>query len=133
MKMIRWPLIGKVRALRPASAPEAAPRPAAATPLDDVPATAGAPASGVSMRVIIMLGAAVMLSALAVIRVKHHNRLLTTELNRSLVERQRLDREWSQLTLEQSSLSQSARIEQIAKDQLGMEEPRKYVIVEQKP
>lgn len=133
MKMIRWPLIGKVRALRPASAPDTKLPPSAATPLDDVPAMAVTPTSGVSLRVVIILGAAVMLSALAVIRVKHHNRLLTTELNRSLVERQRLDREWSQLTLEQSSLSQSARIEQIAKDQLGMEEPHKYVIVEQKP
>ena len=39
--------------------------------------------------------------------------------------------EWSQLQLEEAALSHHARIERAAREQLGMAEPRDYVIVDQ--
>lgn len=70
-------------------------------------------------------------SALYAIRVKHDNRMLTTEIERARAERERMQMEWSQLQLEEAALSQQARIESAARTNLGMAEPRDYVIVVQ--
>ncbi len=77
------------------------------------------------------LAALTILSALFVVRVKHENRLLTTEIERQRQERDRLEMEWSQLQLEEAALAHHGRIEALAREQLGMSEPRDYVIVEQ--
>lgn len=77
------------------------------------------------------LAFAVMVSALAVVRTKHENRAMVAELEALRAEQQRLDMEWAQLQLEEATLSHNARIEQIATSQLGMTEPRDYVIVNQ--
>jgi cell division protein FtsL len=79
----------------------------------------------------LILALAVIASALAVIRVKHENRMLTSEIEKQRVERERLDMEWSQLQLEEAALSHHARIERMARDNLQMSEPREYVIVQQ--
>ena len=84
-----------------------------------------------SMLLPMFLSVAVILSALAVVRVKHENRLLTTELDRLRQEHDRLEMEWSQLQLEEAALANHGRIEALARDQLGMSEPRDYVVVEQ--
>jgi cell division protein FtsL len=76
------------------------------------------------------LGLCCVVSALAVVRVKHENRLLTTDLDRLRVERDQLDMEWAQLQLEEAALAQHGRIDQIARNQLGMSEPRSYEVVE---
>lgn len=81
----------------------------------------------------LFLGLLVIGSALLVIRVKHDNRSLTGEVERQRVERDRLQMEWSQLQLEEAALSDHARIERLARDNLGMSEPRDYVIVNQTP
>ena len=78
----------------------------------------------------LFLGLAVLVSALAVVRVKHENRLLTTESEKLRVEHERLDMEWSQLQLEEAALAQHGRIDRIAREQLGMSEPRDYVVVD---
>lgn len=70
-------------------------------------------------------------SSLYVIRIKHENRSLTTDLERARVERERMQMEWSQLQLEEAALSHHARVERAARDQLGMAEPRDYVIIPQ--
>jgi cell division protein FtsL len=77
------------------------------------------------------LGLLVFASALMVVRVKHENRSLTSDIERARVERERLQMEWSQLQLEEAALSHHARIERAAREQLGMAEPRDYVIVDQ--
>jgi cell division protein FtsL len=69
-------------------------------------------------------------SALYAIRVKHDNRSFTTELERARVERERMQMEWSQLQLEEAALSHHARVENAARE-LGMAEPRDYVILQQ--
>lgn len=89
------------------------------------------PVSGNSLTVPLLLALATILLALGVVYVKHENRLLTTEVERLRTERDRLDMEWSQLQLEEAALAHHARIETLARDQLGMSEPRDYVVVEQ--
>lgn len=77
----------------------------------------------------LLLGVLVLASALSVIRVKHENRALTTDIERAREDRERLQMEWSQLQLEEAALSHHARIERAARETLGMAEPRDYVIV----
>ncbi|MDB5969573.1 MAG: ftsL [Hydrocarboniphaga sp.] len=89
------------------------------------------PVSGNSLTVPLLLALASILLALGVVYVKHQNRLLTTEVERLRTERDRLDMEGSQLQLEEAALAHHARIETLARDQLGMSEPRDYVVVEQ--
>lgn len=78
----------------------------------------------------LLLSVLVILSALAVVRVKHENRLLTTRLESLRREHDRLEMEWAQLQLEEAALAHHGRIEALARGQLGMSEPRDYVIVE---
>jgi cell division protein FtsL len=78
----------------------------------------------------LVLAALVIASALYAVRIKHDNRTLTTELERARVERERMQMEWSQLQLEEAALAHHARVERAAREQLGMAEPRDYVIVD---
>ena len=87
------------------------------------------PTTGLMLPLVLSL--LVMASALYAIRVKHENRTLTTEIERARLERERMQMEWSQLQLEEAALSHHARIENAARAQLGMAEPRDYVIVDQ--
>lgn len=75
----------------------------------------------------------VIVSALAVVRVKHENRAAVTELSQLGAEKERLEMEWAQLQLEEATLAHHARIEKIAREQLGMTEPREYAVVKAKP
>lgn len=74
-----------------------------------------------------------VISALAVVRTKHENRALVAELDGLRQERERLDMEWAQLQLEEATLANNNRVEQIAREQLGMTEPKRYEIVEATP
>ncbi|MCC2655629.1 MAG: ftsL [Panacagrimonas sp.] len=87
------------------------------------------PSTGLLMPLV--LAVLVIGSALAAILVKHENRSITTDIERARVERERMQMEWSQLQLEEAALSHHARIERAAREQLGMAEPRDYVIVDQ--
>ncbi len=73
-----------------------------------------------------------VVSALAVVRTKHENRALVSQLEMLRTEHERLDMEWAQLQLEEATLAGNNRVEAAARDQLGMTEPRDYVIVEDK-
>ncbi|WP_028009016.1 cell division protein FtsL [Solimonas flava] len=81
----------------------------------------------------LLLIAAIIVSALAVVRTKHENRALVAELETLRTERERLDMEWAQLQLEEATLASNNRVERIAREQLGMVEPRDYEIVDQTP
>lgn len=81
----------------------------------------------------LFFGLAVLASSLAVVRVKHENRLLTTKIEKLRVEHDRLEMEWSQLQLEEAALAQHGRIDHIAREQLGMAEPSDYVVVDAGP
>lgn len=79
----------------------------------------------------LLLAALAFVSALVVVRVKHQNRLLTTELESLRADREQLDMEWAQLRLEEAALAHHARVEGAARAQLGMAEPRDYVVIQQ--
>jgi cell division protein FtsL len=86
-----------------------------------------------SLMMPLLLIVLVIVSALAVVRVKHENRAAVTELSRLGAEQERLEMEWAQLQLEEATLSHHARIEKVAREQLGMVEPREYAVVKAKP
>jgi cell division protein FtsL len=86
--------------------------------------------SGV-MLIPLALAIAVFVSALAVVRTK--NRALVAELESLRQERERLEMEWAQLQLEEATLAHNNRVDKLAREQLGMVEPRDYVIVNAGP
>jgi cell division protein FtsL len=72
-------------------------------------------------------------SALIVVKTKHENRTLVHELEQLRQEKARLETEWAQLQLEEATLATHGRVEQIARDKLGMTEPRDTQIVRTQP
>jgi cell division protein FtsL len=72
---------------------------------------------------------AVLISALAVVSTNHRARKLVTEFEREQERMRALEVEWGQLQLEQSTWATHARIEQIARDRLGMHPPRNNQII----
>ena len=71
----------------------------------------------------------VMGSALIVVKTKHENRTLVHELEQLRLEKARLETEWAQLQLEEATLAHHGRVEQIARDKLGMSEPSDVQVV----
>ncbi|MBP6513561.1 MAG: cell division protein FtsL [Steroidobacteraceae bacterium] len=66
----------------------------------------------------------VLASAASVVYVRHQARTLFVELEQLSAERDRLNIEWSQLQLEQSSWSNPGFVEQVANDRLRMTLPK---------
>lgn len=71
-----------------------------------------------------LLVLAVMASAMGVVYAKHESRKLFTELQTLTTERDRLAMEWGRLQIEQSTWSTHARVERLAREQMGMVDPR---------
>jgi cell division protein FtsL len=67
---------------------------------------------------------AALVTALAVVSSNHRARKLVTALEREQERMRALEVEWGQLQLEQSTWAAHARVEQIARDKLGMHPPR---------
>ena len=72
----------------------------------------------------LMIGAAVVVSGIAAVYAKHETRKLYTELQALQQERDQLEMEWGQLQIEQSTWSTHARVERLAREEIGMGEPR---------
>ena len=70
-----------------------------------------------------VLALAVLGSGIACVYVRHEARKLFVELQRLENERDRLEIEWGQLRLEQSTWATHARVENMARDELNMIEP----------
>jgi len=77
----------------------------------------------------LFLATLAIVSAVAVVQVKHSNRSLINEQAQLREQRDQIEVEWSQLQLEEAAHSSHARIEQIAREQLKMVEPRETVMV----
>ena len=71
-------------------------------------------------RLSIVLLAAVVVSALYLVRVQYDSRRLFTELDRATVEARRLETERSRLEVEKRAEATSLRVEKLAKDKLAM-------------
>jgi len=83
-------------------------------------------AKGEGMRrlaVLALLVFVVMASAIGSVFAKHEARKLFTELQRLNVERDRMEVEWGQLQIEQSTWSTYARVEQLAREDMKMRPP----------
>ena len=65
-----------------------------------------------------------VVSAIAIVYTKHESRKLFVELEELTTERDALNIEWGQLQIEQSTWSTHARVESLAREEIGMGEPR---------
>lgn len=72
----------------------------------------------------ILLLVAVVICALSLVTSRHKARKLYVELQTEKELAQRMEVEWGQLQLEQSTWATPARIEKIAAQQLGMQMPK---------
>lgn len=75
------------------------------------------------VRVDAFLIAVVVASALGVVAAQHQARKLYSELEREQSRERKLEIEWDQLQLEQSTWAAHARIEKIARERIGMRPP----------
>jgi cell division protein FtsL len=72
---------------------------------------------------VVWLLAACMVSAIAVVELRHESRVLYAQLQKLQQQRDALNVEWGQLLLEEGAWSQHRRIESVARTQLDMELP----------
>ena len=70
-----------------------------------------------------LLALIVVASAIAAVYAKHETRKLFTELQTLTAERDRLEVDWGRLLIEQSTWSNHARVERLAREEMGMVEP----------
>jgi len=78
---------------------------------------------------LIVLLPLVVASALMVVYVKYQSRVLFTQLKQETRTQDALEVEWSRLQLEQTTWSSNARIEKMAKKQLGLQAPTAEQII----
>ncbi len=77
-----------------------------------------------SLIVVVALVACVLVSAVAVVEVKHQSRGLFVTLESLRHERDDLNTEWSRLRLEQGALAMHSRVERLAGESLGLRRPQ---------
>jgi len=70
-----------------------------------------------------VFAAVCVLTALAIVCTKHESRRLFVEFESLTAERDRLNIEWGQLQIEQSTWATHARIEQVATGELELKRP----------
>ena len=71
-----------------------------------------------------LLVAAFVGSALGAVYARHESRKLFMQLSALTEERDRLEMDWSRLQMEQSAWSSHARVEELARGQMHMRNPR---------
>lgn len=69
----------------------------------------------------LLLVTGILLSAFTLIVMSHEQRQLYTELENQQQQRDQLDIQWRQLRLEQRVLAEHSRLEQLARNKLGMQ------------
>ena len=72
---------------------------------------------------LMLLVAAVLVSALGVVNAKHKNRFEFSQLQLLLKQKQQIEIEWGQLQLEQATWATHGRIEEMARGKLEMQLP----------
>ncbi|MGY0558005.1 cell division protein FtsL [Lysobacter sp. A286] len=82
---------------------------------------------------LIVLVVANLVSALAVVHARHRHRVLFVQLSQLEKARDELDIDFGRLQLEQATWAESNRIDQIARDRLGMKLPEGAEIVVIRP
>ncbi len=74
-------------------------------------------------RVPLLLLIGIFISAMAVVFTTHQTRQMISAKEHAMVERERLDNEWRNLLLEETSLSEHSRVEELAGKELDMKRP----------
>lgn len=77
----------------------------------------------------LVIAMAVVASGVWVVQAKHESRQLFAELEGLKREQDRLQVEWGQLRLEQSTWATHPRIETVAREELELEEPSESQVV----
>ncbi len=77
----------------------------------------------------LILAALVMAQSIGVIYTKQNKRLLHAKLQTLYAARDKLHIEWSQLLLEEGTWKADARVERVARNQLGMVMPDKVNVL----
>ncbi len=77
----------------------------------------------------LLLGFLVLAQSLGVIYIKQTKRSLHSQLQRLYATRDKLQVEWSQLLLEKGTWETEARVERVAREQLGMVVPEKVNVI----
>lgn len=75
------------------------------------------------MSIVVALGVALFVSAVATVYVQHHRRMQFVELRKLERERDAMQVEWGQLQLEQSTWATHERIERLALKKLELHMP----------
>ena len=75
------------------------------------------------MMIVVALGIALFVSAVATVYVQHHRRMQFVELRKLERERDAMQVEWGQLQLEQSTWATHERIERLALEKLDLHMP----------
>lgn len=83
--------------------------------------------------IFIILLLSVLASAIGTVALRHESRQLFSELQQALAQRDDANVEWSRLQLEQAWLADSGRIERSAREDLGMEAPKRSRIIVTRP
>ena len=78
---------------------------------------------------LVLLGATVFFSAIAVVIARHDTRKLFVEIQKLEKDRDNLNEEWGRLQLEQSTWATDARIESVSKTELHMIEPETRAVM----
>ena len=80
----------------------------------------------------VLLAVLVLASAVSVVYARHDARQLFIELQQLTAERDTLNLDWGRLQIEHSTWASPGRVEQIARERLGMREPdpARVVIIE---
>lgn len=81
---------------------------------------------GVILVVLMLLN---LVSAVAVVQAKHQSRGLQNELQQLRLVKDNIESEWAQLQLEESAWANHGRVDQLAREKLGMVEPVGYQVV----
>lgn len=73
--------------------------------------------------ILALLSSIIFVSSISVIYIKHSSRKIFSELNELQASRDKMNVEWGQLQLEQSTWATHGRIERIARKTIGMSVP----------
>ena len=85
------------------------------------------------MKILLLLIAVAMCSALAVVYTKYRIRMVFAEIQRLEQVLVAIDEEWGRLQLEQNTWAEHSRIEMLARDRLGMVLPARESIIYLRP
>jgi cell division protein FtsL len=77
----------------------------------------------ISARIVVLLLPLVVLSAITVVYVKYVSRQKFSDLQQAVRTQDALEVEWSRMQLEQNTWSTSGRIENLARQKLGLQAP----------